>query len=264
MDFREQPGGMMVAVDTVTRDELEEFAAKEVTSVPESPNPEDIFLEIGKKKVFAGAVYWPGWCRQGKDEATALKALFAAAPRYQQVLQTMQLDFDLPEKVTAFTVGERVQGNTTTDFGAPDALLSGDEDRVEENESQRFGTILQASWYAFDEAVRMAEGQELRKGPRGGGRDLQKMIQHVVGSEEAYLQRLGWKMEKAAREIQERMLRTREGVLKGLEAAARGDLSKRGPRGGKRWTARFFVRRVTWHVLDHAWEIEDRMTSNGV
>ena len=31
-----------------------------------------------------------------------------------------------------------------------------------------------------------------------------------------------------------------------------------GPRGGKRWLPRYFVRRVGWHVLDHALEIEDR------
>jgi hypothetical protein len=44
-----------------------------------------------------------------------------------------------------------------------------------------------------------------------------------------------------------------------LAAGARGELPERGPRGGARWTPRSFVRRVAWHVLDHAWEIEDRL-----
>jgi hypothetical protein len=24
------------------------------------------------------------------------------------------------------------------------------------------------------------------------------------------------------------------------------------------WTARYFLRRAAWHVLDHVWEIEDK------
>jgi hypothetical protein len=39
----------------------------------------------------------------------------------------------------------------------------------------------------------------------------------------------------------------------------RGELAERGPRGGIRWPARYYVRRAAWHVLDHAWEIEDRL-----
>lgn len=48
-------------------------------------------------------------------------------------------------------------------------------------------------------------------------------------------------------------------VLKALAAAVAGDLPTRGPRGGKLWVPRYFVRRVAWHVLDYAWEIKDRL-----
>jgi hypothetical protein len=34
---------------------------------------------------------------------------------------------------------------------------------------------------------------------------------------------------------------------------------ERGPRGGAIWSARNYVRRIAWHVLDHAWEIEDKV-----
>jgi hypothetical protein len=47
--------------------------------------------------------------------------------------------------------------------------------------------------------------------------------------------------------------------LTSLEAAARGELPRVGPRGGLRWTPRFYVRYSAWHILDHAWEIEDRL-----
>jgi hypothetical protein len=43
-----------------------------------------------------------------------------------------------------------------------------------------------------------------------------------------------------------------------LSAVACGEPVRTGPRGGVRWTARYYVRRSAWHVLDHAWEIEDR------
>jgi hypothetical protein len=52
---------------------------------------------------------------------------------------------------------------------------------------------------------------------------------------------------------------SRQAILAGLEAADKGELPEKGPRGGILWPARYFVRRVAWHVLDHAWEIEDRM-----
>ena len=30
------------------------------------------------------------------------------------------------------------------------------------------------------------------------------------------------------------------------------------PIAGKRWPLRYAARRIAWHALDHAWEIEDR------
>jgi hypothetical protein len=51
---------------------------------------------------------------------------------------------------------------------------------------------------------------------------------------------------------------TRSAILQTLERAAQGAMPPAGPRGGQRWPARYFVRRAAWHVLDHAWEIEDR------
>jgi hypothetical protein len=52
----------------------------------------------------------------------------------------------------------------------------------------------------------------------------------------------------------------RAAVLDGLDRAKAGTLPGGGPRGGAMWTPRRFLRRAAWHVLDHAWEIEDRAT----
>jgi hypothetical protein len=133
----------------------------------------DVYLEIGKKRTFAGAIAWPGWCRSGRDEEAAL----------------------------------------------------------------------QACWRAFDAAVAAA-----------AGRELEEIIRHVQEAEPAYLAQLGGKPVPGLDPEP-----ARQAALLALQAAVRGELPLRGPRGGRRWTSRYFVRRMAWHVLDHAWEIEDRL-----
>ena len=119
--------------------------------------------------------------------------------------------------------------------------------------------LLAACWQAFDEVVEKAQGHVLRKGPRGGGRELDAIVDHVVSAEEAYVRALGGKVPQAESDnIPTRLEQVRTAALQGMEASARGELAATGPRGGKRWLLRYFVRRLAWHVLDHAWEIEDR------
>ncbi len=226
-----------------------------------SSNKIDVYLEIGKKRTFAGVIDWPGWSRSGRDEGSALQALFEYGPRYARVLCAARLGFRAPADASAFAVSERLEGNATTDFGAPGLAPSSDADPVDEVELRRFQALLKACWRAFDAAARAAIGKELRRGPRGGGRDLEGIVQHVVGGDAGYLARLGWKFKMGdGDEPDEELRRTRQAILKALAPAAHGELSARGPRGGVRWTPRYFVRRVAWHVLDHAWEIEDRVT----
>jgi hypothetical protein len=220
----------------------------------------DVYLEVGKKRTFAGTIDWPGWCRSGKDEESALQALVDYSPRYVKVLRAAKLNFKSPSDRSAFSVIERLQGNATTDFGAPSLAPSKDSKPVDEAELQRFQAILRACWRAFDASTMAAAGKELRKGPRGGGREVDGIIQHVIGSDGGYLSSLGWTIKlDDAEDIGQKLKSTRKGVLEGLTAAANGEIAARGPRGGIRWTPRYFVRRVAWHVLDHAWEIEDRI-----
>jgi hypothetical protein len=214
-----------------------------------------IALEIGSKRVFAGSVDWPGWSRSGRDENSAIEALFEYAPRYARVLRGTRLGFEAPADPSGFTVVERLTGNATTDFGAPDVPPSVDAKPVEDAELRRLSTVLRASWRALDRAAEVAEGKELAKGPRGGGRDLEKILDHVLGADEGYLTRLGAKSPKG--DPAERATLVRRAVLDALEVAVRDGVPP-GPRGGKRWTPRYFVRRSSWHVLDHAWELEDR------
>jgi hypothetical protein len=157
-------------------------------------------------------------------------------------------------------VTERHDGNATTDFGAPAIMLDADREPIDRMEFERLQTLLLACWQAFDRAVQRAAGRELRKGPRGSGRDVEKIIYHVLEADRGYLARLAWKHKReGGNNPVEELSRTRQAILNALEVAVNGDLPEQGPRGGIIWPPRYFIRRVAWHVLDHAWEIEDRI-----
>ena len=219
-----------------------------------------VYLEVGQKRTFAGAMDWPGWCRSGRDEESALQALVDYGPRYARILRTKKFGFHAPIKTSAFSIVERLEGNATTDFGAPGLAPSRDGDPVTEKELKQFQELLKACWRALDAATKSAAGKKLRKGPRGGGREVKGIIEHLLGSDSGYLSSLGWKAEAGdTADHSQALKQTRKAILEGLTAAAHGEIAERGPRGGIRWTPRYFVRRVAWHVLDHAWEIEDRI-----
>ena len=140
------------------------------------------------------------------------------------------------------------------------AVLDADQTSMDQSEYLHSKEILRACWAAFDTAIEAALGRELRKGPRGGGRDLEKIIDHVVEADRQYLRRLArsYKREKGGSARGE-LTSIRDAIFDALDAAERGELPAHGPRGGVIWPPRYFVRRVAWHVLDHAWEIDDRV-----
>jgi hypothetical protein len=221
--------------------------------------PIAVYLETGQKKVFAGAVDWPGWCRSARDAQSALQSLFDDAPRYARALQRSGIAFELPATLQDLAVVEELPGSTTTDFGAPDASPTADQQPVSDADLARLQSILQGCWLELDTLAAAAVDKALRLGPRGGGRDREAILRHVLGADQAYLSSIGKKFTSIPGEpLREELARTRQAILDQLAAAARGEVPARGPRGGLRWTPRYFVRRVAWHTLDHAWEIEDR------
>ena len=220
----------------------------------------EIYLEVGQKKIFAGALDWPGWCRSARDEGTALATLVEYAPRYARIFSRTTIDFTPPDDPTAFAVVERLTGTSTTDFGAPDVAPAHDAAPFDEAARERSEAILTAIWRAFDRAVRAAEGKELRKGPRGGGRERDGIVRHVLGADAAYLRRVGQKFSQDdGAPLDDELRRTREAISAALTAGVRGEIPQQGPRGGALWTPHYFVRRVAWHTVDHLWEIEDRI-----
>ena len=218
-----------------------------------------VYTEAGSKRVFAGALDWPGWCRSARDEAGAVATLIDYGPRYAAVLAGAGLAeaFEAPSELSAFSVVERLRGGAGTDFGAPGVAPAVDETALDATASERQVAILRACWAAFDRAAAAAEGVTLRTGPRGGGRDLSKMLGHVLEAEQAYVLKLGSRPPKGDGS-HAHVAAQREAAVAAFTARALGRPVPDPSQTKALWSPRYFVRRAAWHVLDHAWEIEDR------
>jgi hypothetical protein len=223
------------------------------------PDRHPVYIELGSKRVFAGAIDWPGWCRSDRDESLALEALLGYGARYAAAMTAVAVMVVLPAGPDEIVVTERLPGDATTDFGAPGAIPSADQRPIGDDYGH-LANLLQAAWLAFGRAVAAAEGHELRKGPRGGGRDLSAIVRHVVDANRSYLGRVAWKSAPTPEGTMRGQLAMQlSEALGALARAADGAQPSAGPRGGKLWPPRYFVRRVVWHLFDHAWEIEDRV-----
>jgi hypothetical protein len=217
--------------------------------VSSKPERLAIATEAGAKKVFASAVDWPGWSRSGKTEEAAIEALLAYAGRYAPVARLARLD--LPEAFDADVV-ERNEGGSGTDFGVPSRVTRADARPVSKTDAERLAAIVRAAWTRFDRVAAGAPA-ELRKGPRGGGRDRDKMAGHVVESDWYYAREIGLKLKQPRPDDRKAVEAMRQEVL-----AVLGQPSDGSPLAGRRWTARYAAHRIAWHALDHAWEMEDR------
>ena len=167
--------------------------------------------------------------------------------------------FRPPATTRGIEIIERVKGDGGTDFGVPGKAAASERDPVTAADLRRLLALLTASWSTFDAVAKKAVGVELTKGPRGGGRELPKIIEHVREAEVAYLGQLGSRAPAAADEDPARpMTLLRRAYADALTAVATGQPLDNPRNTRKPWTPRYAVRRSAWHALDHAWEIEDR------
>ena len=215
-----------------------------------------VYLEVGSKKVFACAVDWPGWARAAKDADTALDTLAEYAGRYENVATAAGVKLPAAARRGTFEVVERLKGDATTDFGAPGAIPRVDLDTPTPARWKKQLALLQGCWTVFGEVVAGAPAR-LGKGPRGGGRDRDQIATHVLEAEAAYARKVGLKPAPTKFSDRAAVAAAREELLERLtELRKTGPVT--GPRGGKGWPAAYAVRRLAWHVTDHAWEIEDK------
>ena len=210
--------------------------------------PTEVVLETVERRTFAAAVDWPGWCRSGGTPDQALVALADYAPRYALVARVARVRFAVSAG-DHLTVVSQVPGDGTTTFGAPSIQSPTDRRDLTAAEADRQVRLLRAGWTELDRLAVEAP-EQLAKGPRGGGRDRDAVVAHVIEAERSYARKIGVRHppfhgDEAAVEA------CRAEVEQVLRAARSGE-----PMPG--WPARYFLRRAAWHVLDHVWEIEDK------
>src|SRR5512140_342388 len=118
----------------------------------------DVYLGTGARRTCASALAWPGRCRSGQDEASALQALVDYGKRYRSAVASARLGFQPPEDSEAFRVVERLKGDMTTDFGTPGRIPAADALPVQAAEVRRLQAILKACWRSLDRSAAAATG----------------------------------------------------------------------------------------------------------
>ena len=212
-----------------------------------------VVLETTPKRTFASALDWPGWARSAKTPDESLEALLAYGPRYAPVAKHAHVALTIPRTVRSLEVTERLAGGGGTEFGVPGVPAAAESDELTTRDTNRLLALLDAAWTTFDRAAAGAKDRSLRLGPRGGGRQVPKMVDHVREAESAYLHQLGWKVPGTAT-----MDELREWFAEAVRLRAAGEPLPVPNKVHHPWAPRYAVRRSAWHALDHAWEIEDR------
>ena len=211
-----------------------------------------------EKKVAAVAIDWPGWSRGAKAPDAAVELLETYRERYRPIarLAGMEAEFD---RAGDLEIVEDHVGVGSTDFwGISFAPSSFELAPMPEDELERKVALLEAAWQFFDD-VAARVSLELEKGPRGGGRNRDEIVRHVIGNEQ---HDLGKKVGVLPRPDD---LRTPEGIRSHRdnfvaamrEHNAHGKLAR-----GRNWTIPLLLRHTAFHALDHAWEMEDKDLSS--
>src|SRR5215469_12664873 len=211
------------------------------------------------KKAVAFAIDWPGWSRGASTPELALSTFESYRERYRPIAVAagMAKEFDAGNRVKII---EDHVGTGSTDFwGISFAPSSSEQDPMDDTEFDRKVALLRACWACFDDVAARVSA-EMRKGPRGGGRERDKIIRHTIRVEsEDFAKRVGLRIPEGGALTADGLVAYRESYVAAMRAYNRGE--------GKRmqsWTLPFLIRHSAFHVLDHAWEMEDKDLSGDV
>src|SRR5919106_3030380 len=212
-----------------------------------------VILEIGKKrKVVAGAVDWPGLDRWGPSEDDALAKLESYLSRYAGVADRAGLARAF-KRATDIEVVERVPGSSSTDFwGIAHVPSELERDVLSKKNLERRLQLLQAAWAYFDD-VAASVSKELRPGARSTGRSREQIMRHVYLNEpEQFSRKIEVRTPKEVVLAPDGLATHRVAYLDAIRAYnAEG-------KPARTWPIQFLIRRTAHHVMDHAWEMEDR------
>lgn len=212
-----------------------------------------VMLEQGKKKrVVACAFDWPGWDRSARIGQDVLAVLAAYRPRYAKVAELAGYGVEFAA-AGEFEVVERLDGIGMTDYyGLSGRPATAEQGPMSDAECERKIALLRASWSVFDETAGRVSA-ELRKGPRGGGRERDEIVSHVNGAEiDIFAPKVGVKFPPETVRDPQALRAYRDAVVEAIRRHhARGEPARS-------WALQYLIRRCAWHMLDHAWELEDR------
>lgn len=212
-------------------------------------------IERGPKgrKTAAVALDWPGWSRGAKEPAVALETLEAYRVRYRPVARGAGLEEEFAAAGDLEIVEDHTGPGSTDFWGISFAPSSFERELMAPDELERKIALLEAAWRFFDEVAARVSA-ELRKGPRGGGRDRDRIARHVLGNEgEDFARRIGVPTPLDEIVTPAGLRAHREAYLAALRERNEHDWKV-----GQNWTLPFLLRHTAYHVLDHAWEMEDR------
>lgn len=206
----------------------------------------------GKKSV-AFAVDWPGWCRGAKTPELAVELLEAYRERYRPVAEAAGMG-DEYAKAGSLKVVEDKVGTGSTDFwGISFSPCDLEVEPMKSTELERKLALLRASWAFFDD-VAASVSEEMRKGPRGGGRDRTRIVRHTIRTEsEEFAKKVGLRIPEEGALEPAALREYRDAYVEAMRAYNTGE--------GKRmrsWNLPFLIRHSAFHTMDHAWEMQDK------
>ena len=211
-----------------------------------------------EKRSVAFGIDWPGWSRGAKSAELAVDTLESYRERYRPIagFAGMARDFDAAGPLEVIEEGV---GTGSTDFwGISFSPCSTEQGPMAEAEFERGITLLRACWAFFD-GVAVRVSPEMRKGPRGGGRDRDRIISHTIRVEsEDFATRVGLRIPEGAAVPQDARRKYREDYVAAMRAYNAGEFE----RPMRSWTLPFLIRHSAFHTLDHAWEMEDKDLSS--
>jgi hypothetical protein len=219
-----------------------------------------VTLEVGPKerKVVAVAPDWPGLERGAKTGEAAIDKLQSYLPRYAKVAKLAGMDAQFAA-ITNVDVMEQHRGTGSTDFwGISFAFSSIDGRDMSSKELERELSLMQAGWTFFDD-VRLRVSAEMQKGPRGGGRDRDRIVRHVVGVEQDWATKVG------VRTPEDAVVTDHDGLKAYRDAycTAIRTFHSEG-KMARTWPLRYLIRHTAYHTMDHAWEMEDKDMTGAV
>jgi hypothetical protein len=213
-------------------------------------------IERGPKdrKSVAFSLDWQGWSRGARSAELALETLEAYRTRYRPVASLAGLEHEFDAAGPLEIVEDKVGTGSTDFWGISFSPSSTERGPMTEAELERGIAILQACWAFFD-GVAARVSPEMRKGPRGGGRDRDRIIRHTIRTEsEDFAKQVGLRIPEEAALTPEGLRRHRLTYVEAMRAYNAGEVERR----MRSWTLPFLIRHSAFHVLDHAWEMEDK------